>query len=98
MANRNFRVGTAVVYTKQKTSLSPGKRAEEISPSTKGDTYTYVVDKFWVVEEVLESGYLKLRTRRGKEHIIAIDDPMLRRATLWERMFYAGRFQLQTAK
>ena len=94
MKNHRYRKGAPVIYTKQKTSPSPGKRAAEITPASKGETYTYVVDKFWVVSDVLEDGTLLLRTRRGKEHHISPDDPMLRRATWWERMLYASRFRM----
>lgn len=94
--SKAFHVGDKVVYAKQKISTSPGKRAEEISPTPKGDTYTYVVDKYWVVAEVLADGALKLRTRRGKEHTIHNDDPLLRRPSWWEKLLYAKRFTLQT--
>lgn len=85
--------GDWVIYRKLKHSASPGPRAHEISPSSSGELYSYFVDKFWIVENVLPDGRLQLRTRTGKTHLINQSDPRLRRARLWERWFYKGRFQ-----
>lgn len=82
-----------VIYRKQKVSSSPGPRASDVRPASKGDSYRYIVDKYWVVEEVLESGEVKLRTRRGKRNIVSADDPQLRVARWWERLLYRGRFE-----
>jgi len=49
-----FKPGDWVIYRKQKISASPGRRAQHTNPSPKGETYTYVVDKYWVVDEVGE--------------------------------------------
>lgn len=81
-----------VVYRKQKHSTSPGPRAKEVSAAPRGETYSYVVDKFWVVQEQLEDGRLLLTTRRGKEHTVSPDDPNLRHARWWERWLYRRRF------
>ena len=51
-----------------------------------------VVDKFWIVGQVLENGRLLLKTRRGKKHVVDHGDPNLRRATLWDRIRYKARF------
>ncbi len=95
MASSRFHAGDWVVYTKQKVSESPGKRAQEISAAEKGDSYTYVVDKYWTVSEALANGQLRLRTRRGKQHLVDSADPMLRRARWWEKLLYYRRFQPQ---
>jgi hypothetical protein len=88
----DFAAGDWVIYTKQKVSQSPGRRAQEVSPAEKGDTYSYVVDKYWIVAEVQADGKLMLKTRRGKQHVVEPDDPMLRKASWWERILYASRF------
>ncbi len=88
----NFKVGDKVVYSKSKQSGAPGPRAQDVAPSPKGDDYTYVVDKYWIVREVHPDGHLTLMTRRGKTHVIPIDDPCLRLAGFWERVFHAKRF------
>jgi hypothetical protein len=85
--------GDRAIYRKQKRSTSPGPRAEEIHAAPAGETYTYVVEKYWIVEEVLESGDLRLRTRRGKQHVVRPDDPRLRRPKWWERFLLASRFR-----
>ena len=79
-----FAPGDWVIYRKSKRSPVPGPRAKQIAPSVHGDDYGYVVDKFWIVQEVLPDGRLRLRTRRGKDHQIAPDDPNLRRPRWWE--------------
>lgn len=89
---RAFRPGDLVVYRKAKQSPKPGPRATRISPALHGDNYSYVVDKFWVVDAVGEDGDLLLRTRRGKQHRTSSDDPNLRHASLMTRLLYATRF------
>ena len=90
---RQFKPGDFVVYSKQKVSKSPGPRASEVSPAAKGDTYAYVVDKYWIVSAINDDGTLTLRTRRGKEHVIPPDDPLLRHLTWWERLWHSGRYR-----
>ena len=80
-----------VVYTRQKHSISPGKRAKHIWPSPHGEMYSYKVEKYWIVREV-KDGLLVVETRRGKQHTLPITDSRVRKANLWERLFLAGRF------
>jgi hypothetical protein len=93
MGSPVWKPGDWAIYRKQKQSASPGPRAENVHPATAGETYSYVVDKHWVVDAVLDDGRLQLRTRRGKLHVVAADDPRLRRATWWERWLLADRFR-----
>jgi hypothetical protein len=92
MAKRRFVPGEPVIFCKVKHGDNPGPRAHDISPARSGDSYAYVVDKFWVVVAILANGQLLLRTRRGKEHIVDANNPNLRRATWWERIRYRDRF------
>ncbi|MBA3314236.1 MAG: hypothetical protein M3552_13775 [Planctomycetota bacterium] len=85
--------GDWVVYVKPKYGVAPGPRAKEVSPNRQGEGYSYVVEKYWIVAETLSDGRLKLRTRRGKEHMIRADDANLRRARWWERWYYRDRFR-----
>ena len=87
-----FAIGDRVIYTRDKYSNRPGPRAKNVSPTPHGETYAYQVDKFWVVSEFLPDGSIVLQTRRGKKHVVAANDPRLRKARWWERLFYAGRF------
>jgi hypothetical protein len=87
-----YHVGEPVVYRVAKFTGHPGPRAKNISPTPKGEYYSYEVNKFWVVADVRDDGKLLLRTRRGKEHIVNPDDPKLRKVTWWERLTSGRRF------
>jgi hypothetical protein len=93
MHTRKFAPGDWVIYRKTKHSEHPGPRASNVSPARNGDGYSYTVDKYWIVREVLSDGSLLLRTRRGKEHTVAPDDLKLRRANWFQRLFYRSRFE-----
>ena len=84
--------GDPVIYRVCKTSTAPGPRAQEVHPAQHGDWYSYQIDKYWSVSEVLSDGSLKLVTRRGKQHTVTADDPRLRAARWWERWLYRSRF------
>jgi hypothetical protein len=60
---------------------------------TTGDGYSYSIDKFWLVENVLADGKLLLQTRGGKQHLIDENDPNLRFVTLWDQICYRARFR-----
>lgn len=92
MWRREFKTGDPVVYSMEKHSDSPGPRARNVHPAPRGEFYSYVVDKLWIVEEQLGDGRLRLRTRRGKERLVDSADPMLRAPTLWERLRFRSRF------
>jgi hypothetical protein len=93
-----FNVGDCVVYRKTKHSTHPGPRARSINPNPNGDEYTYLVDKYWVIEDILESGEMILRTRRGKQHTVSVDDSNLRKASIWERFWHRDRFETMLEK
>ncbi len=57
-----------------------------------GDDYSYLVDKFWMVAEVLPNNQLRLVTRRGKYRVISAADPLLHKAGWWQRFRNRGRF------
>jgi hypothetical protein len=80
------------VFSKDKMSLSPGRRAKEVVPLSKGDSYSYIVEKYWTVQSLNDDGTATLITRRGKQHTVPLDDPRLRLASLWERWRYHQRF------
>ncbi|MCA9139953.1 MAG: hypothetical protein KDB00_24440 [Planctomycetales bacterium] len=88
----NWKSGDWAVYRKSKSGATPGRRAAQVVASTKGETYRYVVDKFWVVDEVLSDGKLRLVTAKGKVHTISADDPNLRRPGLLQRFLWRERF------
>ena len=83
----HYAAGQVVVYVKDKHGLNPGQRAQDVRPAPGGDLYTYRVEKYWIVEAELESDQgqeLRLRTPRGKIHVVRSSDPHLRRLTLRE--------------
>ena len=89
----SYSPGDWVIYRKSKRSAAPGPRAQEVVASQKGEKYSYVVDKFWIVDAVLPGNQLRLRTRRGKVHQLSADDPNLRPANWLNRLLYRNRFR-----
>jgi hypothetical protein len=87
-----YKTGDPVIFVVSKSSSDPGPRAKDIHPAPAGDTYSYMVEKFWRVVEVRPNNHLLLVTRRGKQHAVAVDDPRLRPARWWERWLYKKRF------
>jgi hypothetical protein len=90
---RQWNPGDWAVYRKSKQSTSPGPRAANVFASQKGDSYTYVVDKFWVVESILADDRLQLRTATGKTRVIEMADPGLRRPSFLQRLIWRHRFR-----
>ena len=85
-------VGSQVIYRKTKYSRKPGPRAAAISPSKHGDSYSYFVDKYWVVVECSSPDEIVVLTRRGKRLTLKADDPNLRPVGFLERLFHRRRF------
>lgn len=85
-------VGDRIVYRKTKISPLPGPRAYEITGSDKGENYTYLVDKYWVVADVLDDGRLVAKTRRGKLNYVWPYDPNVRKARLTDALFRRDLF------
>jgi hypothetical protein len=92
MWRHGFQNGDWVVFRRTKFTPHPGPRAKDIQATSHGDDYSYFVDKFWIVDEILPDGSLKVRTRRGKTHVIPPGDQNLRHASWWERLRYRARF------
>jgi len=89
---RRFSAGDHVVYRKQKHSAHPGSRAQEIQPAQHGETYSYMVDKYWTVARAIDDETIEVLTRRGKVHRLSVNDPLLRKASLLEKVFKRRRF------
>ena len=92
MFEHGIKPGDPVIYRRWKRSSAPGPRAASIQPAQNGDDYYYLVDKYWLVDRILENGRLLLRTRRGKTHVVDADDCNLRKPTWWERLRCRSRF------
>jgi hypothetical protein len=82
-----FRERELIVYVKEKHGTHPGPRAQAIRPAPAGDTYDYVVRKYWLVENASIDGRLTLKTPGGKRHQVQRDDPCLRSPTWLERLW-----------
>ena len=93
MKSNKYSEGQWVIYRKTKSSESPGPRAKNLRATSKGDSYHYFVDKFWIVAGILDEGFVKLRTRTGKTHLVSVEDNSLRTASWWERFAYRNRFR-----
>jgi hypothetical protein len=89
---RDIHVGDPIVYCIQKVSSHPGRRARAIDPAPCGETYSYLVDKFWTVETVLDDGRIVAVTRTRKHHCLSPADPHLRKAGWVERLRHWSRF------
>ena len=89
----NLSVGDWVFYRKWKTSESPGPRAKEVYAAPKGEQYYYCVDKFWIVAGLMDDDKVWLQTRKGKSHVVSLDDPHLSKANWWQRLVYRNRFK-----
>ena len=92
MIQTQYQPGDWVVFRKTKFGVRPTDRAVEVTPCPNGDGYTYQVDKFWVVERLLQDGRVVVRTRRGKRHEIDPEDRCFRHASLWDRIWNRDRF------
>ena len=89
---RPFAPGDWVIYRKTKHSPHPGPRASNVTPAKAGDLYGYTVDKFWIVRSIDAQKNVTLETRTGKQHVVGLDDPALRRASWWQRLRYRSRY------
>ena len=88
----DYKPGDPVIFRVTKQSTDPGPRAVDVHPAQSGETYSYQVDKFWAVRDILSDDMVQLVTRRGKQRSVSKDDLRLRHARWWERWFYGDRF------
>ena len=86
--------GDRVVYCLTKYKAHPGRHACNVHPAAHGDDYSYYVEKFWVVFDVLPDGRLLRHTPRRKSHLVNASDPNLRHATWLERIRCRDRSKL----
>ena len=91
-----FRVGDIVIYRKQKSSTQPGPRPPDVHPATKGEFYSYFVDKYWRVVAVNPDNQIVVCTRKGKRHTVPADDPKIRGVRWWDWLLYWHRFPPRT--
>jgi len=90
---RGWKPGDWVIYRLSKHGVAPGPRAHHVSACRKGESYNYIVDKFWVIEAIGSGGELHVRTPGGKTRVLSSQDPNLRRARWWHRFLWGKRFR-----
>lgn len=93
MASPAFQIGDLVVYQRTEFGPHPGPDASQVAPSRNGDSYTYCVTKYWIVQEVLPNAQLRVTTREGHQHLIDARDANLRRANFLERFWIKRQFE-----
>ncbi len=86
-----IKVGEYVVFRKLKSSSHPSPRAKQLRPAKHGDTYTYLIDKFWKVVRVFDDETIEVETRRGKRNRVDVNSPQLRKIGLFERLIFRHR-------
>ena len=87
-----LQTGDFVIYHKWKASTHPSPRAKKVDPARHGDTYSYMIEKFWKVIQVFDDETIEIETRRGKRHRINIHDKDYRKANILDRLFHRNRF------
>lgn len=92
MFRRRFKSGDPVVFAKDKWSTRPGPRAHEVHPARYGEGYVYKVDKFRRIIGDEQDGRVTMITRRGRTHVVEVDDPRLHHASWWQRLWYRRLF------
>ncbi len=105
LQKHEYQTGDLVVYTMSKHSPHPGPRARSVHPAEQGEDYSYLVDKYWMVVKTIDQDKVQLVTRTGKTRICQASDPLLRKASWWQRIRFRNLFpdllvlqSLQTAK
>lgn len=89
---RGLAIGDRVVYRMQKTSPCPDPRARHVYPGPNGEEYTCVVDEYWTVISTPDNQTVTVRTPAGRAFCVRRDDPRLRKANVFERLFHGSRF------
>ncbi len=87
----SFKTGEFVIFEKSKNSTHPSPHAKDVRPAEHGETYSYIIEKFWKVVRVFENGTIELETRRGKRHRLYTATPQLRKASFWDRLLFRNR-------
>jgi len=87
-----LKVGDFVIVKKFKASTHPSSRAKDIDPAIHGDTYSYRIDKYWKVVQVLDDGMIEIETRGGKRHHLDRRNLGFRKANLLDRLIHRNRF------
>jgi hypothetical protein len=88
----SFKIGEFVIVGKPKRSTHPSPQAKDVHPAQHGETYSYIIEKFWKVVRVFDDGTIEIETRGGKRHRLDTDNTLLRKAGFWDRLMFRHRF------
>jgi len=80
-----YKVGDWIVFRKWKASTNPSPRAKDMYPSQHGDMYTYGIDKYWKVVEIIDEDEIEVETKRGKRHRLSINTTKFRKMNFLDR-------------
>ena len=92
MMRRTYKPGDPVVLQVTKQSKRPSLHVHDLRPMPHGETYHSQKETFGVVAEALADSMLIVRTHRGITHAVSPDEPNLRHATWWERLWHQDWF------
>ena len=87
-----LKVGDFIIVQKWKASTHPSLRAKETFPSRNGEMYSYRIDKFWKVVQIVDDKTIEVETRRGKRYRLEKNGFKGRKAGFFDRLFYRDRF------
>ena len=87
-----LKVGDFIIFRKWKSSTSPSPQAKNTYPSQSGEMYSYGIDKYWKVVEVVDDQTIEIETRRGKRHRIEKNPSIMRKASFLDKLLHKDRF------
>ncbi|MEE9233773.1 MAG: hypothetical protein V3U07_09955 [Nitrospirales bacterium] len=87
-----LKVGDFIIFRKWKSSTSPSPQAKNTYPSQSGEMYSYGIDKYWTVVEVVDDQTIEIETRRGKRHRIEKNPSIMRKAGFLDKLLHKDRF------
>ena len=94
-SRRTYRAGDRVVYLVQKQAPPRAGTPDDGLAAVPGTTCSYVVRKLWTVVTGEADGRIEVATPGGKHHVLAVDDPRLRRAGILEMLTFRLRWHRQ---
>lgn len=80
-----YKIGDFIVFQKWKTSTNPSLHAKDTYPSQHGELYTYRIDKYWKVVEIIDANTIEVETRRGKRHQLSLKTTNFRKMNWIDR-------------
>lgn len=86
-----YKYGDKLIYHKPKHSSNPSLNAKDLKPSEHGEEYDYTIKKYWIFLQEVD-GYCTCLTPTFKLNYIKVTDVHLRKANIFEQIFFKRRF------